>query len=300
MDRSTGGKKEREDRKGTDIVWERVSAIIAMQPRRAASGLELNFACLVLTQKALMMCGPWTGPISEATIRITIYKNAHNFDSAPPLKRAAVQYFISVSNGSGLSRVAYHKQASRHHRARIASMLASATQVRTSPVWGEAITVCMGRDFKEASQKGLVFEGHGRSRDHGNWAYTVLWLAVRESAPRCDSLVALIDHYTSLAGEPATSHALSLAGDVIEVVLSICRLTGPKVERNVRQHRLDVHASIKKFLDSVSELRHRVCDLVKIPDRHMPWPAEFWRNILGYENWLRPHESPMLAPDRGN
>ncbi len=133
--------------------------------------------------------------------------------------------------------------------------------------------------FKDRSHEGAVFR-HGRSCDEGNWPYSLLFQMLLKAVTDDHCLHTLGKTYQSLAVNSQSSmDALSLQGDVIEVVLAICREQGPAVQRPLQADRRLVHQSVKSFADRMQDIRCMVTDDPRSSYATWPWPSEFLARV---------------------
>jgi len=134
--------------------------------------------------------------------------------------------------------------------------------------------------FKARSHEGAVYR-KGRSCDEGNWPYSLLFQMLLKTVLTGDHcLRTLGEKYPSLAVNAQSSmDALSLQGDVIEVVLAICREQGPAVERPLQTDRRLVHEAVKCFADRMRDIRCMVTDDPRSSYSTWPWPNDFLAQV---------------------
>jgi hypothetical protein len=133
--------------------------------------------------------------------------------------------------------------------------------------------------FKDRSHEGAVFR-QGRSRDEGNWPYSLLFQMLLKTAAEDHCLHTLGSTYQTLAANaPSSMDALSLQGDVIEVLLAFCREQGPAVERTLQTDRRLVHQAVKVFADKLQDIRCMVTDDPRSSYNSWPWPSEFLAQV---------------------
>ena len=138
----------------------------------------------------------------------------------------------------------------------------------------ETILDISSDEFKELSYDGFVWI-KGRPIDSGNWVYSLLfgWL-LRGRVPL--NIVGLLrslgKRYATLReGHPTSSDSMERRGDVLEVVLSQCRLTGMSIPKATRAYRECAHGLIRQFHFHVERL-HRVLADEYVPKSRWPDP----------------------------
>ena len=101
----------------------------------------------------------------------------------------------------------------------------------------ETILNLSSDEFKQLSHYGFVWIKR-RPIDSGNWVYSLLfgWLLRARSPPDVVELLqALGTRYATLRKDhPTTSDSMGRRGDVLEVILAECRLTGPSIPKATR------------------------------------------------------------------
>lgn len=138
----------------------------------------------------------------------------------------------------------------------------------------ETILDISSDEFKELSYDGFVWI-KGRPIDSGNWVYSLLfgWL-LRGRVPLniVGLLQALGNRYATLRRDhPTSSDSMERRGDVLEVVLAQCRLTGPSIPKATRAYRECAHGLIRQFHFHVERL-HRVLADEYVPKSRWPDP----------------------------
>ena len=120
---------------------------------------------------------------------------------------------------------------------------------------------------KDISHDGAVWYGGRRSWvDLGNWSYACLYNCLWRLSSFGDDHVmvhALLKDLAAkwpsleLKAEPTTA-SIERKGDIMEVVLAQCRLTGPAVDPGVRAARISLNGKFRNWADAMDELDHVV------------------------------------------
>ena len=141
----------------------------------------------------------------------------------------------------------------------------------------ETILDISSDEFKEFSYDGFVWI-KGRPIDSGNWVYSLLFgwlLRSRASLDVGELFQTLGTQYATLRrGHPTTEDSMGRRGDVLEVVLAVCRLTGPSIPKAIRTHREFAHGRIRQFHVDVEKLHHWLAD-EPVPKSRWPDPERF-------------------------
>ena len=138
------------------------------------------------------------------------------------------------------------------------------------------------KQSKSHSHAGAIREGK-RWVDKGNWSYSMLYCLMFKAAAilkesceesmECHKLFLVLKQDPSLRpGAPYTDKSIGKKGDVIECILSTCRLKGPIVENHVRQDRQDTHDDFKAMLSFVDDLKAAFGDGENISSSQLPCP----------------------------
>ena len=138
----------------------------------------------------------------------------------------------------------------------------------------ETILDISSDEFKELSYDGFIWI-RGRPIDAGNYVYALLfgWL-LRGRVPLniVELLQALGNRYATLRRDhPTSSDSMERRGDVLEVVLAQCRLTGPSIPKATRAYRECAHGLIRQF-HFQNERLHRILAQEYVPKSRWPDP----------------------------
>ena len=149
----------------------------------------------------------------------------------------------------------------------------------------ETILDISSDEFKELSYDGFIWI-RGRPIDAGNYVYALLfgWL-LRGRVPLniVELLQALGNRYATLRRDhPTSSDSMERRGDVLEVVLAQCRLTGPSIPKATRAYRECAHGLIRQF-HFQNERLHRILAQEYVPKSRWPDPEHVLDQI---EMWL--------------
>ena len=136
-------------------------------------------------------------------------------------------------------------------------------------------------EFKQLSHDGFVWIKR-RYIDSGNWVYSlpIGWLLRARAPPDVVELLqALGTRYATLRRDhPTSSDSMGRRGDVLEVILAECRLTGPSIPKATRDYRELAHGLIRQFHLAVERLHHRLAD-EPVPKSRWPDPEHFLDQI---------------------
>ena len=145
----------------------------------------------------------------------------------------------------------------------------------------ETIVNVSSDEFKQLSHDGFIWIKR-RPIDSGNWVYSLLFgwlLRVRAPPDVVELLQALGTRYaTLLRDHPTSSDSMERRGDVLEVVLAQCRLTGPSIPKATRVYREFARGLIRQFHLAVERLHHRLAD-EPVPKSRWPDPEHFLDQI---------------------
>jgi hypothetical protein len=149
----------------------------------------------------------------------------------------------------------------------------------------ETILDISSDEFKELSYDGFIWI-RGSPIDAGNYVYALLfgWL-LRGRVPLniVELLQALGNRYATLRRDhPTSSDSMERRGDVLEVVLAQCRLTGPSIPKATRAYRECAHGLIRQF-HFQNERLHRILAQEYVPKSRWPDPEHVLDQI---EMWL--------------
>jgi hypothetical protein len=135
--------------------------------------------------------------------------------------------------------------------------------------------------FKAKSHGGAVQSGKTWI-DLGNWRYAVMFQLMVRKAPCLPEseasalLLRLSSRYPTLhANASYTYAAVSMQGDVMECILSTCRLKGDAVEAHVKLDRQQAHDHIKEVGEWLNRLLHYVADGERVRVASLPSPSFF-------------------------
>ena len=145
----------------------------------------------------------------------------------------------------------------------------------------ETILHIRSDEFKQLSHDGFVWIKR-RPIDSGNWVYSLLFgrlLRVRAPPDVVELLQALGTRYATLRRDhPTSSDSMERRGDVLEVVLAECRLTGPSIPKATRDYREFAHGLIRRFHLAVETLHHRLAN-EPVPKSRWPDPEHLLDQI---------------------
>ena len=152
-----------------------------------------------------------------------------------------------------------------------------------------SIPIIKRAEFKSLSNLGAIYMGNGRQRDFGNWTYSIVYWLMWEFAhgtPLMQMLTTSAQRYPSLHPDAGyTETSVSMQGDVIELILEKCRLTGPAIEQSVREDRLHTSLAFRELVQRIETLLWVISDHEYVWVRDRPAPsvcvAEFRRRLAG-------------------
>ena len=145
----------------------------------------------------------------------------------------------------------------------------------------ETIKKSSSDEFKKLSHEGFVWIKR-RPIDSGNWVYSLLfgWLLRARAPPDVVELFQVLGtRYATLRRDhPTSSDSMERRGDVLEVMLAECRLTGPSIPKATRDERELGHGLIRQFHLALEKL-HRCLADQPVPKSRWPDPEHFLDHV---------------------
>ena len=113
------------------------------------------------------------------------------------------------------------------------------------------------KDFKDQSNLGCVYRG-GKPIDIGNYRYCMLYQLICRQTDEGPLLAALREMwclYSSTSIEaPPSYKSIEMKGDVVELVLAYCRLTGPNISPRARANHISFNQLCSTFDRQLDDL----------------------------------------------
>jgi len=170
----------------------------------------------------------------------------------------------------------------------------------------ECIATLDSAASKQLSYDGFVYIRERRklcATDQGNWVYSLLYgwlLCCRPPRDVAQLLEQISGRFATLGrGHPTTESSMNRRGDVLEVVLAECRLTGPAIPQALREEREHAHGLIRKFCLTLEKLHQILAVDEPVPKSQWPDPDLFLEHVAAALLLRPPPGGPPPPPPGG-